>query len=56
MDSVEFHEELERRLAVVEDPGYSDPAAAELPARDWLFLAAGSLVLIVALMVWGYPW
>lgn len=56
MDTVEFRRELDRRLAIVEDPDYRDPAAVDLPRRDWLLLLIGCVVLIGALLGWGYPW
>lgn len=56
MDAAEFRQELERRLVVLEDPAYDDPAMADLPTRDLLALLIGGIVVIVALLVWGYPW
>lgn len=56
MDAAEFHRELERRLAVLEDPAYDDPARVDLPTQDLLALLIGGIVVIVALLVWGYPW
>lgn len=47
-------EELDRRLALIEDPGYEDPARADLPARDiWLVLAFVLVICVVA-YAWGY--
>lgn len=56
MDATEFRAELDRRLAVIADPEYDDPAARDLPARDLLILLAGSVILIAVLLAWGYPW
>jgi len=56
METADFRRELDRRLAVIEDPDHHDPAADDLPRADWLWLLIGSLVLIVASLAWGYPW
>jgi hypothetical protein len=56
MDGPEFRRELDRRLAIVENPDYEDPAAADLPARDLVILLLGSAGLVIALLAWGYPW
>jgi hypothetical protein len=56
VDDDEFRRELDRRLAVVEDPAYEDPARADLPARDLVILLVASVAVIVAALGWGYPW
>lgn len=56
MDAIEFDRELQRRLAVLEDPEYHDPARADLPARDLVALLIAAVVLISAMLAWGYPW
>lgn len=56
MDTADFHQELDRRLAIIEDPGYDDPAQADLPARDWILLLVGCVVVIGIALAWGYPW
>src|SRR5688500_17287450 len=38
MDVDRFEAELSRRLAVVEDPDYDDPARADLPRTDLVLL------------------
>lgn len=45
--------ELERRLAIIEDPGYEDPAHAPLPGRDIAWLLSMSVVVsVLAFVVW----
>lgn len=56
MDSAEFRRELDRRLDIIEDPDFHDPARQDLPGRELAWLAAASLVLIIAMLAWGYPW
>ncbi|MGH3518637.1 MAG: hypothetical protein ACRDQ7_14705 [Haloechinothrix sp.] len=56
MDAVQFRRELDRRLAIIEDPDYDDPACADLPVRDLLILLFASVVVIGAMLLWGYPW
>jgi hypothetical protein len=56
MDATEFDGELQRRLALLEDPEYHDPARADLPARDLVVLLIAAVVLIAAMLAWGYPW
>jgi hypothetical protein len=48
----QFAAELERRLSVVEAPGYEDSARRNLPVADYLALAA----LVVATTVLAYVW
>lgn len=40
-----FDRELERRLAVLESPDYSDPARDDLPNRDLVALCIGIVFL-----------
>lgn len=47
--------ELERRLALLEDPHGSDGALGDLPWRDVALCAAGIVVMSVLLLMWGYP-
>lgn len=46
--------ELARRLAVLADPGYDDPARRDLTGLDYLLLAALN-VTVTVLMLW-YAW
>jgi hypothetical protein len=50
----QFAAELERRLSVIEAPGYEDPTREDLPALDYLLLAALVVVTTVVAYVWGY--
>ncbi|WP_216216807.1 hypothetical protein [Amycolatopsis aidingensis] len=56
MDNAEFRRELDRRLDLLADPSYPDPARAGLPSRDLTVLAVLAVGLITALLAWGYPW
>jgi hypothetical protein len=56
VDGNEFRRELDRRLAVVEDPAYEDPARADPPVRDLVLLLVASVAVIAAALWWGYPW
>ncbi|WP_317493542.1 hypothetical protein [Haloechinothrix sp. LS1_15] len=56
MDATEFRRELDRRLEIIEDPEYTDPAREDMPGRELAWLAVASLVLIVVMFAWGYPW
>ncbi|WP_199580416.1 hypothetical protein [Blastococcus sp. TBT05-19] len=51
----DFERELQARLAVIEDPGYVDPARADLPARDIVLLVVLGALLVLAMIVWSYP-
>ncbi|MDP5182010.1 hypothetical protein QOZ88_05115 [Blastococcus sp. BMG 814] len=51
----DFDRELQARLAVIEDPGYVDPARADLPGRDLALLVVLGGLLIVLMIVWSYP-
>lgn len=55
MNDSQYEAELERRLAIVEDPAYVDPARTELTRTDWTWLFVGSAIVIAAAFVWGYP-
>lgn len=51
-------DDLERRLAVIEDPSYEDPARRDLTAVDYFVLAVLNISVISAMLVyaWGWPW
>ena len=49
-----YAEELERRLAIVEADHYEDPARADLPALDYVLLAALVVLTTIVAYVWGY--
>lgn len=51
---VDADEELNRRLDVIEDPSYLDPAQRDLSALDYLLLVAINVALVGA-MLW-YAW
>jgi hypothetical protein len=55
MNTDRFEAELSRRLATIEDPGYDDPARADLPRADLILLAVGVVVVVIAMWLWGYP-
>jgi hypothetical protein len=50
----QVREELERRLALLEDPTYEDPARADLPGRDIALVAVLVLVICIVAYLWGY--
>jgi hypothetical protein len=50
----QFAAELERRLSVIEAPGYEDPARQNLPALDYLLLAALVVITTIVAYVWGF--
>jgi hypothetical protein len=50
----QFNEELERRLQIIEEPDYEDPARKDLPYVDLVILAAIIFVTVVAMYWWGY--
>jgi hypothetical protein len=50
----EFEQELERRLEILEAPGYEDPARKDLPALDLVILTVAVVVTVVFLYWWGY--
>jgi hypothetical protein len=51
----DFERELARRLALIENPDYVDPARRDLPALDLVLLVAIGGVLIALMWWWGYP-
>lgn len=55
MDNNEFEAELGRRLTVIEDPSYDDPARRDLPRRDVLALVVVGTLVIALMWWWGYP-
>jgi hypothetical protein len=46
--------ELERRLAVLDAEGSDDPARKDIPAIDFVLLAALVVLTTVVMFVWGY--
>lgn len=50
-----FEDELERRLALLDDPASGEAPPADLPRRDVLLAALALAVLSAALVWWGYP-
>lgn len=46
--------ELERRLAILDSEGANDPARKDLPAIDFVLLAALVVLTTVVMFVWGY--
>ena len=50
----QFAAELERRLSVIGAPGYEDPAREDLPALDYLLLAALVVITTLVAYVWGF--
>ncbi len=46
--------ELERRLAILEADSADDPARKDLPAIDYILLAALVILTSVVMFVWGY--
>ena len=55
MDEDDFEAELQRRLALIEDPAYADPARRDLPAQDLVLLVVLSALVIALAWWWGYP-
>ena len=53
-EAAALHAELERRLQTIEDPAYEDPAHADAPAADLLWLGVVVVVVGIAAFVWGY--
>jgi hypothetical protein len=51
----EFDQELQARLAVIDDPDYVDPARADLPVRDLTLVVVLGGLLIVLMVWWSYP-
>jgi hypothetical protein len=52
--SEEPDRELERRLAILEAEGAEDPAREDLPALDFVLLAALVVLTCVLMFLWGY--
>ena len=50
----ELDRELERRLAILEADDAEDPARKDLPAIDFILLAALVVLTSVVMFVWGY--
>ena len=49
-----FDEELSRRLDLLEQPDYDDPARVDLPARELLLFLVASVVVMLLVHLWGY--
>ncbi|AWC25035.1 hypothetical protein WHT83_11180 [Aminobacter sp. P9b] len=50
----EMRRELNRRLNIVADPSYGDPARADISGRDLgIWFATTAAILIVALAMWS---
>lgn len=49
----DLNEELRRRLAVLEDPNYEDPAQRNLSLQDFLLLTALVVLTVVVSYAWG---
>lgn len=55
-DNSEIRQELDRRLAILDDPAYSDPARADLSGREiaiWFAIAAAITAVALLLRGWG---
>ena len=50
----QFTAELERRLSAIGDANYEDAARENLPALDYLLLAALVVVTTVLAYAWGF--
>lgn len=50
----EFNEELERRLQMIEQPDYEDPARNDLPYVDLVLLTVVIFFTVVLMYWWGY--
>lgn len=55
MSEQNLDEELERRLALLEDPASDERVLDDLPVRDVVMAVVGLAVLIVCMLIWGYP-
>jgi hypothetical protein len=55
MEDDGYERELQRRLTVIEDPLYDDPARHDLPRLDVAMLLLGTLVLVGLMWMWGAP-
>ena len=47
-----LHPELERRIAILEDPANQ---GASFGTRDWVWLALLGVIGPVLLLIWGWP-
>ncbi|GAA1078076.1 hypothetical protein [Nocardiopsis metallicus] len=45
--------ELERRIRIIESPGYHDPAHADLPACDLALVVVAVTAVSTLLLWWG---
>jgi hypothetical protein len=55
-DNNEIRQELDRRLAILDDPDYSDPARADISGREiviWFVIAAAISAMALLLRGWG---
>ena len=50
----EVQVEIARRLAVITEPDYADPARRNFTAVDWIALAGFLAVCAIGFTVWGY--
>ncbi|WP_455361431.1 hypothetical protein [Streptomyces sp. SYSU K21746] len=55
MHEATFQAELERRLALLEDPASGESALPDLPWRDVWIAALGLIAVALPLVWWGYP-
>lgn len=55
MDPDDYDRELARRLRIIEEPGYDDPARRDVPRFDVALLVVGTVLLVVAMWLWGAP-
>jgi hypothetical protein len=49
----EFDDQLRKRLDVITDPGYTDPAREDLGAVDWVLFVGFLLACAVGAVIWG---
>lgn len=55
-DNSEIRQELDRRLAILDDPDYRDPARADISGREitiWFTIAAAITAMALLLRGWG---
>lgn len=55
MSDANFEAELERRIALLEDPASDEQVLENLPLADVLWAVAAVVVMGIALLIWGYP-
>lgn len=49
----EMRRELDRRLTIIADPSYDDPARTDISGRDiGIWFAVTSFILVVAIAMW----